>query len=175
MQQRSEPRAERAHLRRVEPADHLDSLADWLDSRFAVPGVGWRFGLDPLIGLIPGIGDLVPTLFSLYILFTAVSMGVPKITLTRMAMNVALDFALGSLPVVGDLFDAWFKANRRNVSLIREARIRGEGARRALFSDWLYVAGVGALLLFILAGAIALTWAIVGALFSGLGNLFAPR
>ncbi len=98
----------------------VELLADWLDSRFRVPGTTIRFGLDSLLGLVPGVGDAATTLPALYILLRAHRLGVPKKMLARMGWNVLLDLALGAIPVVGDLFDVGFKSNRRNVALLRQ-------------------------------------------------------
>lgn len=168
MQGRPPPRVLRVKQRSIEPEDALSRLSYWLDSRFEIPGLGWRFGLDPIIGLIPGIGDLLSLLPSLLILLFAVRYGVPRITLIRMGINLALDFGIGALPVVGDLFDAWFKANQRNVALIQRTRVRGPHSRAVLLSDWLFVGTVCALVLALLVGAIALTWTVLA---SVLGRL----
>ena len=90
-----------------------------MDDLFRVPVLGWRFGLDALIGLIPGLGDTSTALVSFYILAAAVRHGVPKITILRMGMNIGIDYLLGSLPVVGDVADAWWKSNQKNVALLR--------------------------------------------------------
>jgi hypothetical protein len=80
-----------------------------MDDVFRVPVLGWRFGLDALLGLIPGLGDTSTSLVSFYILAAAVRYRVPKITLLRMGLNIAFDYVIGSLPVVGDVADAWWK------------------------------------------------------------------
>lgn len=104
----------------------LDRFADLLDSRFSIPGTGIRFGLDGLLGLVPGVGDLVTIGPMGYLLWKAHRLGVRRRVMARMAVNTGLDFAIGSIPLAGDLFDIWFKANRRNVALLR-----GEVERRA--------------------------------------------
>ena len=96
----------------------LEMIAHWLDSRFSLFGV--RFGLDTLVGLIPGVGDAATTVPAAYILFRAWRMGVPRPMLARMGLNVGMDLALGSIPLVGDIFDLSFKANRRNVEMLRQ-------------------------------------------------------
>ena len=97
----------------------LESLAGWLDSRFRMPGTNIRFGLDSIIGLLPGVGDGLSAIPSCYILVRAHRMGASKTVLTRMGLNAALDFVIGVVPVVGDLFDVGFRANKRNVALLR--------------------------------------------------------
>src|SRR5262245_44147592 len=102
--------------RRPDPSEserRLDRLAWLLDDLFRIPGLRWRVGLDALIGLVPGIGDTITTALSLSLLAAAVRYRVPKITVLRMALNLAIDYAIGSVPVVGDVFDVWWKANQR--------------------------------------------------------------
>ena len=114
-----------------------------MDDLIRVPVLGWRFGLDALIGLIPGVGDTATSLASFYILVNAVRYGVPKITLLRMGLNLVIDYVLGSVPFVGDLFDAWWKSNRRNLDLLRQrATVSPEEARAGSASDWLFVGGI---------------------------------
>ena len=98
----------------------LDELADWLDSRFQIPGTNIRFGLDSILGLVPGIGDGVAALPSIYVVLCAQRLGATPWLLTRMSFNVLLDVTIGAIPIVGDLFDLGFKANRRNVALLRQ-------------------------------------------------------
>src|SRR5215510_9042975 len=95
----------------------LDRLSWLMDDLIRVPVIGWRFGLDALIGLIPGFGDTATSLVSFYILVAAVRYRVPKITLLRMGLNIGIDYLVGSLPVVGDVADAWWKSNHMNVEL----------------------------------------------------------
>lgn len=95
----------------------LDRIARLLDARFSVLGI--RFGWDAIAGVVPVVGDLAAALPSVLIIHHAWRMGVPRPTLARMAANSGLDFAFGSVPVIGGLFDVWFKANLRNVALIR--------------------------------------------------------
>ena len=121
----------------------LARLSFWMDDLFRVPGLGWRFGLDALVGLIPGLGDTATSLVSFYILAAGVRYRVPKITLLRMGLNIGIDYLLGSLPVVGDLFDAWWKSNQMNVELLRKrATVSAAAARKGRMSDWLFVGGI---------------------------------
>ena len=114
-----------------------------MDDLFRVPVLGWRFGLDALIGLVPGLGDTSTTLVSFYILASAVRYRVPKITLLRMGLNIALDYVVGALPVVGDFADAWWKSNRKNLELLQKrATVSAEEARSGKVSDWLFVGGI---------------------------------
>ncbi|MDF2234245.1 DUF4112 domain-containing protein [Albimonas sp. CAU 1670] len=101
-------------LRRAELA------AKWMDSRFRLPLTDFRFGLDGLLGLIPGVGDGAGLLVSGYVVYTGWKVGLPMPLLLRMAGNVALDAIVGAVPLLGDLLDFAFKANRRNAALLRE-------------------------------------------------------
>ena len=95
-----------------------------MDTAFILPGTNVRFGLDALIGLVPGIGDAITTAISLYIVHEAHQLGAPSHVILRMLANVALDGFVGAVPVVGDAFDVMWRANRRNVRLLREWRAR---------------------------------------------------
>jgi hypothetical protein len=97
----------------------IETVADWLDSRFRVPGTGIRFGLDGLVGLVPGVGDTLTAAAAVWILATARNLGAPPGLLARMGANVAVDWAIGLIPLVGDFFDVGFKASRRNAALLR--------------------------------------------------------
>jgi Domain of unknown function (DUF4112) len=108
------PRSRRARIARI------DALATLLDTALVVPGTGVRFGLDALIGLVPGIGDLISTALSLFIVHEAFHLGAPGHVIARMLGNVALDGAFGAVPLVGDAFDVLWRANRRNMRLLRE-------------------------------------------------------
>jgi hypothetical protein len=134
----------------------LDHLAHTMDGLFRIPVVGWRFGLDAIVGLVPGVGDTLTSFASFYVLAAAVRYRVPKATLLRMGMNIALDYVFGSVPVIGDLFDAFWKANTRNVALLRRhAMVSADQARGGRFSDWLFVGGIMALLVVLLCASIA--------------------
>lgn len=121
----------------------VERLGWLMDDLFRIPVLGWRFGLDALIGLVPGLGDTTTTLVSFYILASAVRYRVPKITLLRMGLNIGLDYVIGSLPIVGDVADAWWKSNQKNVELLKKrATVSGEEASSGRFGDWLFVGGI---------------------------------
>ena len=105
---------------RAERIARIDALATLLDSAFVIPGTKIRLGLDSLIGLVPGIGDVITTLMALYIVREARALGAPRLVIARMLLNVAVDSGFGVIPVVGDMFDAMFRANRRNIALLRQ-------------------------------------------------------
>jgi len=104
--------------REIADVSDLHQLADWLDTRFVIPGTTIRFGLDSLLGLIPGIGDGISALIGLHIMNRARDLGAPPLLLARMGGNIALDAVLGAIPLVGDIFDVAFKSNRKNVNLL---------------------------------------------------------
>ena len=137
---------------------NLERLAWLMDDLIRIPGLNWRFGLDALVGLIPGFGDTATSLASLYILASAVRYRVPKITLLRMGLNIGLDYVFGSLPLVGDLFDAWWKSNQRNMTLLRSrATVSAEEARSGQLSDWLFVILIMVVLIGLAVGAAAVS------------------
>ena len=118
---------------------HLDLLSHLLDDFIRIPGTPIRFGLDGIVGFIPGIGDILGGLASTIIIVAAWSRGIPKVTLARMVTNVAIETVVGSLPVVGNLFDIGWKANRRNYALLTAAVAAPE---KSAARSWLFIAGV---------------------------------
>ena len=100
----------------------LDRLASWLDTRFTLPGLPLRFGADALLGVIPFVGDGIGAMLSLLFILEGAKRGARKRTLARMAGNVAADFVLGSIPLIGDIFDFGFKSNARNLALLKRER-----------------------------------------------------
>lgn len=122
--------AERAEMQAA--VRRLDRLAHLMDEQFKLPLVGWRVGLDPLIGLIPGGGDWAAGLVGVYIFWQAVKLDAPRWMLFRMAFHIIVDLVGGYIPGVGDVFDAIYKSNRKNVDLLLEhfgARHTGEGIK----------------------------------------------
>jgi hypothetical protein len=127
----------------------LQKIEILLDEAFRVPGTSFRFGIDGIIGLVPGLGDVLGGLLSLIIPLAAWIRGVPYITLVRMAVNLAIDVLVGTIPIFGDLFDVAWKANRRNYRLLR---LHLHQPHRHTWRDWAFL-----LLLF---GALAVVFAI---------------
>ena len=134
----------------------VESLFRWLallmDDLVRIPGTNFRFGLDPLIGLLPGFGDTGSALISMMALIAAARRGLPKILLARMSLNILINEAIGIVPIAGDAFSFWFKSNARNYELLRKhAATPGRSTR----SDWLFVAlilgALGAILIVSLA------------------------
>ncbi|QQP91657.1 DUF4112 domain-containing protein [Skermanella sp. TT6] len=107
---------------------HLERLADLLDSRWRIPGTSIPIGLDGIASIFPVVGDSATGVVAAYLVFQAARLGVPRSTLLRMLGNVGVDWAVGSIPVFGTLFDIGFKANRRNMRLLREHLERERGA-----------------------------------------------
>jgi Domain of unknown function (DUF4112) len=126
----------------------VEALARWLDYAFALPG-GFRFGIAGIIGFIPGIGDVIDALISLYIVVRALQLGIARVAVARMVVNVAIEALAGSVPFVGTVFDMAFKANRRNYELLKKHIAQPERQRAR---DWLFLV----LTLVILAAGIAL-------------------
>ena len=142
----------------------LVALRKWatlLDAAFQVPGTKFRFGLDAIIGLIPGAGDIGTAFFSVMILLHAFRLKIPKVVIGRMLINTGLDMLAGTVPLLGDLFDAGYKANLRNMSLLERHAQRGVTPDR---SDYVFVsAALGILALLAIVPIIILT-ALVGLL-----------
>lgn len=147
-------------------APELQLLADWMDGVFRVPGVGWRFGLDAILGFIPGIGDTATSVASLYILTAAHRYGVTRTTLLRMALNVVLDAVVGAIPFVGDIFDVYWKSNQRNVAILKRHMLAVPAEQRHLqrADRWFVVLLVTVLALLligsVIVAAMLLTWLI---------------
>ena len=129
----------------------LDRYATLMDARFRVPGTRIRFGLDPIIGLLPGIGDALRLALSLYVVVEAIRLGVSKRVLFGMLRNVGLEALVGMVPVLGDVFDIGFKANLRNAALLRsyiEDRLRPAPVRASRrWLQWVLLAAFAALIL----------------------------
>ena len=130
-----EENADRESIRRT-----ADALARILDTAVQIPGTGIRIGLDPLLGLLPGIGDALASLIGSAILLMASQLKVPKIVMLRMSVNLLLNGMIGAIPVVGDFFSIWFKSNARNAELLRRhsAAIQGPSTK----ADWTFVIGM---------------------------------
>lgn len=120
-----------ASLRRLRRISHL------LDNAIPIPGTKYRIGLDPILGLIPGGGDLIGSIFAGYVVFKSAQMGVPRETLVQMATNIVFDTVAGTVPVAGDLFDVAWKANIKNIELLDAHLGSPEQGKKA---DWLFVA-----------------------------------
>jgi hypothetical protein len=148
-------------LRSLTPAEEqrlssLRRIAELLDNAFVVPGTSYRVGLDPIIGLIPGFGDLVSPLFAIGVLLQARQFGVPKVVQLRMLINVAVDAIVGVVPIAGDLFDFAWKSNHKNLELL-ELHAREE--RGGTPGDWTFVSLMIALVVVLAAiPLVAVAW-----------------
>lgn len=162
------PRFETAikERKQVEIEESLESLSRYLDDWVKIPIVGWRFGLDALIGLVPNVGDTLTSVASFYILIAGVRYGVPKITILRMAFNIGLDYLVGAIPFLGDAFDFVWKANKKNMELLRT---RATGKGKGTTSDYVFVFGAIVVLIAILIGSIAVSLYILSVVF---GRIF---
>jgi hypothetical protein len=139
--------------RRAARVQGLRTLTKLLDSAFQVPGTRFRFGLDPVIGIIPGIGDAIGAVLSAGIVFQAARLGVSRSTLIRMMGNVVLDTVVGEIPLLGDLFDFGWKANTKNLDLLETHLQRPSDTARSSRRTLLLVGGG---LLLLLAGVVTL-------------------
>jgi hypothetical protein len=152
---------------RTSALSELEAIAWFLDNSIPVPGTGGRrFGMDAIIGLVPFAGDLVSGMIGLYLVWRGSRLGVPKIVLARMLANTAIDMSIGAIPFFGDLFDLWFKANTRNLGLMK-GRLTDPGASTR--NDWLVVGG---LIAAIIGTIVLIGWFIatlVGAVLGALG------
>jgi hypothetical protein len=139
----------------------LQTLAFLTDNLFPLPGTNFRFGLDPIVGLFPVVGDLASAVVSLYIMQAAARFEVPRSTLARMSFNVAIDYLLGAIPFVGNVFDFWWKANHRNVQLLERALAApAQKRRRNRAGDWVFIAGVILVLVAVFIGSLAMAFLI---------------
>ncbi|MES2620626.1 MAG: DUF4112 domain-containing protein [Bacteroidota bacterium] len=135
----------------------LSWLATLMDSRFKIPGTNIRFGLDALIGLIPGAGDFATLLVSGYMITLLAKNGASGFVLARMVLNVGIDWAIGAIPLIGDIFDIYFKANQRNMTLLRQHYVEG----RHQGSAWKLIVPVMIMLLVFMAVIVWISYKLV--------------
>ena len=149
------PRTQAPVLGTHQPAqlEHLRSLSQLLDNAFVIPGTRYRFGLDALIGLVPGLGDAVSAVFSSYVVLQACRLGAPRSVVTRMIANIALDTLVGWVPILGDLFDVAWKSNVRNMALLEQHLQQPAAARAGSRRSLVLLGGV---LLLLVTGAVVL-------------------
>lgn len=100
--------------------NRIRKLSRLMDSAFRIPVIGVRVGLDPIIGLVPGLGDIISTVFSAYIIYLAARFGLPRQVMGWMIFNIGLEAIVGTIPLLGDLFDAFYKSNIRNLDLLEQ-------------------------------------------------------
>lgn len=146
----------------VTPLERLRAWQRLLDEAFPIPGTRWRFGWDAIAGLVPGAGDLVSGLFGLLIIYHAFRMRVPAVIVARMTINLALDLAIGLVPLVGDVADIFWKANTRNMALLdRHVALEHPPTR----ADYVFVGAVAS----ILAGLASAPFVLLALLLRALG------
>jgi hypothetical protein len=138
-------------LPRGSSASDVEALAWLLDNSIPIPGTGRRIGLDAIVGLVPGLGDVLSGGLGLLVVLRGAQLGVPGIVLARMLANVAVDFAIGSIPIIGDAFDLWFKANQRNVALIRRHTTQPAASTAG---TWAFFGGLLLAVLLLVAGSV---------------------
>ena len=156
-------RGQVTRLRQLTPGQEqrlraLRQMARLLDSAFQVPGTSYRFGLDPVLGLVPVLGDLVSPLFTIGLLWQAHDLGIPRVVQLRMLGNVAIDALVGTVPFVGDLFDFAWKSNDMNLALLDKHALEETGASRG---DWLFVTGLTLIVLLVAALPFLLAWLLI--------------
>lgn len=147
---------------RDDAREHLlaiaDVLAKALDATVKIPGTSISIGLDPLLGLIPGIGDALANLIGTVLLGLAARVRVPRIVLARMSLNLLINGVVGAIPIAGDLFSVWFQSNMRNAALLRAAAMKPDRETRP---DWLYVGGiVGGTVVLMLVAIAFVVWVV---------------
>ena len=147
---------------------NLDMLSHVLDDFLRIPGTQIRFGLDGIVGLIPGIGDVLGAMASWILILAAWLRGVPKVTLVRMLSNVAIETIVGIVPVLGDGFDIYWKANRRNFALLQRSTEAAslQQRKRHAASDWLFLGGLVVAMMVLVAVPILLLAWLAGRLFA---------
>ena len=146
--------------------ERVRGMSRLLDTAIRIPGTSLRFGLDALIGLIPGVGDVVGAGMSGFIILTAARMGAPAPVLVRMVANVGIDSLIGAVPLLGDLFDVAWRANTRNASLLERHLAAPSEAKRASTG---VLAGIVLLLVLLVVGAVALATVLFRALAAAAG------
>lgn len=157
---------------RREPPDRESDLAQvellaWLlDNSIPIPGTRRRIGIDAIIGLVPGVGDLLSGGLGLFVVMRAAGLGVPRVVVARMLLNAGLDFVIGSIPVLGDAFDLWFKANARNLALARRYVATPEESTRA---TRIFIGGVVIAVVLVAIAMIWFVWSLLAALAGALG------
>ena len=153
-------------LTRAPIDQHLERITLLMDKSIRIPGTGITFGLDPVIGLLfPVAGDAVGAIVSAYIVLVSVRYGLPKIVIARMVFNIAADFVVGSIPLVGDAADFVWKVNTRNLRLLNRY---ASGKRGSFWSDWAWVFLLFGVLFLLMFGALALIYYTIKATGMGL-------
>lgn len=173
MKNRPQPDWELLPPEEKEKRASLDPLFKWIafimDDFLRIPGTKFRFGLDPIIGLLPGIGDTSSAIISAFGLIVAARRGIPKILLARMSLNILINELVGIVPGVGDAFSFWFKSNARNYELLKNYSAVPGRSRK---SDWIFMIAVLVLLFVIVCAGLLVSFLVlqqIGKLLAGRG------
>ncbi len=142
------------------------AIAHFLDSSLTIPGTGIKIGLDPIIGLLPGIGDLLSNALGSMLLFLATKAGVPKIVIFRMALNIFLNLTVGAIPGIGDAFSVWFKSNLKNAQLLD--RHCQPTSYHTTWSDWSYVGVIMGGIVLVMMAVLFGAWSLLSFIVSGI-------
>jgi hypothetical protein len=171
MKNRPQPEWELLPPEEKEKRASLDPLFKWIafimDDFLRIPGTKFRFGLDPIIGLLPGIGDTGSAIISALALIAAARRGIPKILLARMSLNILINELVGIVPGVGDAFSFWFKSNVRNYELLKNYSAVPDHSRK---SDWIFMIAVLAALFVIVCAGLLVSFLVlqqIGKLLTG--------
>jgi hypothetical protein len=152
--------------------DPLDKLAWYLDEAVRIPGTRIRVGWDVFIGLIPGLGELITTILQgMLVLLAVEKYQVPGVVVARMIVNVGIDAVIGAIPLLGDIFDVFFKANTRNIRLLNEARAQAERGRVSKGRHYIYLGAVFLTLLAVVAGGAFLAYQVIKSIVMYLNSL----
>jgi hypothetical protein len=141
----------------------MEVLAWLLDNSIPIPIIGRRIGLDAIVGFVPGVGDVVSGGLGVFVVVRGAMLGLPRVVLARMTANVAIDFVVGVVPVLGDAFDLWFKSNQRNVTLARRYIAEPDASTRG---EWLFLLAIMGVLLLVMIGALWIVAQVIGFLFT---------
>ena len=145
----------------------LRSLTHILDNAIAIPGTGYRVGIDPILGMLPGAGDFLGTAFSAYIVMEAALLGLPRPTLLRMVSNIIFESVVGVVPVLGDFFDFAWKANVKNMALLEAHMASPQASKRA---DWWFIILLLAGLILVVVGITAISFFVLRLLFQAISG-----
>lgn len=148
-----------AEQRKPAKKSRAHNLAHWMDDRFTIPGTNIRFGLDPVLSLLPGVGDIASGLISSYFLVLGVQQNLPAAVILRMGLNILLDMIVGALPLLGDIFDVGWKANTKNAELLEKYSKDASGTEKKSKAV-LWVAALASITI-VIAAIWAVGWAVV--------------
>lgn len=149
--------------RRDDDLAEMAMLAWLLDNSIPIPGTGRRIGLDAIIGFVPGLGDLLSGGLGVFVVLRGAMLGLPRVVIARMMANVLLDFTVGAIPILGDAFDLWFKANQRNLELARRYVAEPETSTRG---QWVFLLLIVGVVVLVMLAVLWLAGQLIGLLFT---------